>query len=136
MYDILSMDIIKNPVIIGLVAAVVTYMYMGWSIEEKNKKNKKHKKPQEEVNLMIPLVVGVILWFLAYGYFEFNGVAVTNVPVMNQQIKHPVPLAPDVGFRFTKDVIPTSSSDPKEFSLLTGGVTVPTVLPDVMIDMF
>jgi hypothetical protein len=136
MYDILSMDIIKNPVVIGLVAGVITYMYMGWSLEEKNKKNKKHKKPQEEVNLMIPLVVGVIMWFLAYGYFEFSGVASISVPVVNQQIQHPVPLPPDAGFRFTKDVIPSSSSDTKEFSLLTGGVTVPAVLPDVMIDMF
>lgn len=129
------MDIIKNPVIIGLFAGVLTYLYMSWTIDEKNKKAKKNKNKKvqkEEVNLLIPLVVSVIVWFVSYGYFEFNDVPAPLAP----QFKQPIPLMPDVGFRFTKDVIPSSTSNTKEFSLLTGGVTVPSVLPDVLIDMF
>ncbi len=134
------MDIIKNPVILGLLAGVVTYLYTSWNIKEKNKKNKKKNKKPIEVNLMIPLVVGIIVWFLVYGYFEFSATTGNKhnmITSINNTIKKPIPMSPDKGFRFAKDEIPTSSSsDAKEFSLLKGGaITVPTKLPDVFIDM-
>jgi len=76
------MEIVKNPIIIGLLAGTVTYMYMNWSIEnsdyekdeydivldESGKKQKVYKKP--EVNLLIPLLVALIGWFITYAYFE------------------------------------------------------------------
>jgi hypothetical protein len=142
-----NMDIIKNPVVIGISASIITYGYLYYTVREKNTKlQKKHKKSKskrrpklEEVNLIIPLIVGLVVWFLSYGYFEYStsdGTKVSQNTAGN--IEHPVPLPPDAGFRFTRDVMNSSDSDPKSFTLLTGGangVHIPTV-PDVMIDVF
>ena len=38
------MDIIKNPVFIGFIAGLLTYGYMNWDIENKNKKKNKNRK--------------------------------------------------------------------------------------------
>ena len=138
------MDIIKNPVIIGLTMAVVTYLYLTWQKDKKDKKNKKHKtgKKEEDVNLLIPLVVGFITWFIVYGYFEYNQESKKHYTHSSEQqitqniVSNPIPLPPDANYRFTKDVAASSSSEPKSFSLITSGVTVPKNLPDVMIDMF
>ncbi len=66
-------DIIKNPVIIGLLIGIIVYLYLKWEneteYEQTNKKNKKMKKPKE-VNLLIPLCVGVACWFIAHNYFD------------------------------------------------------------------
>jgi len=137
------MDVIKNPVIIGVFATVLTYLYLQWQIDEKNKKyKKKHNKPnkhEEEVNLIIPAVVGVIVWFIVHGYFEYSKPTgrthnINNNTFMQQA---PLPIAPPTAnFRFSKEAIESVSSGTKSFSLLTGGVAVPTKLPDVLIDMF
>jgi len=145
------MDIVKNPIIIGLFAGAITYLYMSWTIDEEHKKReKKHKnkKEKEDVNLFIPLVVAVIFWFIAYAYFEYqpdaNNSTITHLPINDTFLpqtvgnnKHPLPLpiAPLASYKFTKDVVDSVSSDPKSFSLLTQGVTVPQNLPDVLIDM-
>ena len=62
------MDIIKNPVIIGLFFATVTYVYLYRSVNDKKKSKKHHKK--EEINLLIPLIVGLIVWFMSFAYFQ------------------------------------------------------------------
>lgn len=149
------MDIIKNPVIIGLFAGTLTYIYLSWTTDEKNKKKKnKHKK--EEVNLLIPFIVCIIAWFIAYAYME-NGEKTdesvitssmllnNNNPVgnimgnnMTKRISMPLPVLPKPSYRFVKDVISESSS-PKEFILMSGGVSIPTAnsLPelDTFIDL-
>lgn len=130
------MDIVKNPIVIGLVACILTYVYLSWRAKQavKNNKSKKSNKPKD-VNLLIPLVVGLIAWFVVYGYIEYNKKPVLdNNPV--RQITQPLPIAPNANYRFTKDVIPETSSEIKSFSLLTGGVNIPTKpLPDVLIDV-
>ena len=101
---------------------------------------KSKDKKKEEVNLLIPLVVGIIVWFVMYGYLEYKSGdvdTVRNTNINYQPIAQPLPIAPDATYRFVKDVIPSDSSEIKSFSMLTGGVSVPTkALPDVMLDMF
>ena len=134
------MDIIKNPIVVGLFASVITYIYLSWRASENNKKKKSKDKKKEEVNLLIPLVVGIIVWFVMYGYLEYKSGdvdTVRNTNINYQPIAQPLPIAPDATYRFVKDVIPSDSSEIKSFSMLTGGVSVPTkALPDVMLDMF
>lgn len=140
--------IIKNPIIIGLVAGVITYAYLSWQTETENKK-KKHRKNKEEVNLIIPLVVSVIMWFIAYAYFEYKPEPVSahsippnlnhlnNIDMNNflgNSSKIPVPIAPTKGYNFTGDVLP-EQSDPR-FSLLTTGVNIPKDIPDVWLEMY
>lgn len=141
------MEVIKNPIIIGLVAGTLTYAYLTWDASEKNEKNKKRSKKnykEVEVNLLIPLVVAVIGWFIAYTYFQYNNesndIYTTEQnsfnSVQNPRKGLPLPLTRNPGYRFVNDVI-SESSEPKSFSLLTGnGVTIPTKLPDVLIDMY
>jgi len=129
------MDIIKNPVVIGMFAGLGTYVYQKYNTDERNaKRRKKNKKAKlEEVNLVIPLLVTLIVWFIAYAYLESDNKHARNVSVSrpNNSILNMEP----AGYRFTNDAL-SESSDPKSFSLLLGGggVTVPHNLPDVYIE--
>jgi hypothetical protein len=60
------MDYLKNPLIIGLIAATITYLYLYWEADKKHKKNPKSKKIP--VSLITPGIVGVIVWFIASTY--------------------------------------------------------------------
>lgn len=135
------MDIIKNPVVIGLFAGVLTYIYMSWGQEEITKKGKKIIK-KNQVNLLIPLIVAVIFWFIAYAYFEYQPESVNMIPtqpstniIVDQHAGMPLPLPPTQNYRFAQDMA-TTSSDPHSFTLLTkGGISIPKTMPDVLIDM-
>jgi hypothetical protein len=162
------MDILKNPIIIGLLAGALTYAYLTWVQNDKNEKYKKKNKPHkiEEVNLFIPLIVSIIGWFIAYAYLENDDTVVNivntvptssnvvNVPDINNgnntfpimtlpnlkssyipKMPMPLQVPQTAGYNFVKDVL-SDSSDPKEFSLLTGGVTIPNKLPDVLLELY
>src|SRR5690554_3716736 len=61
------MDIIKNPIVIGLVVGGLTYWYLKTQADKENEKHKKYPKyVKKEVNLIIPAVMTVLAWFLAY----------------------------------------------------------------------
>ena len=134
------MDIIKNPIIIGLAMGALTYGYLSYTVNEKNEENSKKKKSKrkekESVNLMIPLVVAVITWFIVYAYFEYNTESQINnpqiMPTIGESLPIPLPVSPKHGF--IKDVM-TDTSDPQPFSLINTGMTVPTKLPDVLLDI-
>jgi len=138
------MEIVKNPIIIGIFAGACTYAYLQWDINEKNKKRKHKKgskKDKEEVNLLIPLVVSIIAWFIAYAYFEYKPESNENTDIVIPDLYTrprpplPLPITNGPGYKFVKDVV-SESSEPRSFSLLTGGVTVPTKFPDVLLDMY
>lgn len=61
-------EILKNPIVIGLLAAVLTYLYIWW--EEKKRLEKNPKAKPVPTNIITPLVVGVIGWFVASNYFS------------------------------------------------------------------
>ena len=144
------MDIFKNPIVIGLTFGVITYSYLQMTVNEKNEKNKKSKKNKnkdnESVNLLIPLVVSIIAWFIAYAYFEYSG----NGPIDNSdkpnhpfvqeitkrhRLQLPLPLPPSPKYGFVQDEL-SGSSEPRSFSLINAEVTVPTKLPDVLLEMY
>lgn len=134
------MDIIKNPIIIGIAMGALTYGYLSYIANEKNEENSKKKKnkrkEKESVNLMIPLVVIVIAWFIAYAYFEYSFEDQSNgnkiMPTIGESLPIPLPVSPKHGF--IRDVI-SETSDPQPFSLINTGMTVPTKLPDVLLDI-
>jgi hypothetical protein len=130
------MDIIKNPIIIGLTMGTLTYGYLLYTIPEKKKGKKKEK---ESVNLMIPLVMFIISWFIAYAYFEYNNesqpdkLQLSVLPnIDNGLLPIPLPVSPKYGF--VKDVL-SETSDPQPYSLIATGITIPTNLPDVLLDV-
>ena len=127
------MDIIKNPVIIGLTAGILTYFYLKWDIEKHAKKNKKPK----DVDLLVPLVVAVIAWFISYTYLDFNPVVPNNfIPLENQPL-NPLPTVPiptqNISHKLTKSLV---LSDNKAFSLLNSGINIPNKLPDMLLEMY
>ncbi len=130
------MDIVKNPIIIAVVAGVAVYVYLSW----KSNNKKKHKK-KEPVNLLIPLAVAIIAWFMAYAYFGYG--LTSSQPSdpllklndgLSNKIQLPMPMTVAPSFKFVGDVV--SSSEPRSFSLLTNGITVPDRLPDVLMEVY
>jgi dipeptide/tripeptide permease len=123
------LDILKNPVIIGLFAGVITYIYLCWCLKEDNKKRKnKNKRTKKDVNLIIPSVIAIIIWFIAYGYFEYN---------TNESYPREMAIEQSSGIPKTYKLVKDSSSDVASFSLLNRGISVPNKpLPDVFIETY
>ena len=124
--------LIKNPVIIALVAGVLVYAYMAWNKKQENEKRlKRGKKIKEENkydNIIIPGVTAVIVWFIAYGYFNNNKSSGDIQIEGNQEMSPPQ-------FRLAKES--ASNSDiRRSFTLVnkTGGISLPTV-PDMFVDL-
>ena len=139
------MDIFKNPIVIGLTMGTLAYCYLLYTVNERNEENEKKKKSRrkdkESVNIMIPLVITIIAWFVAYAYFEYNSEnsikSVLSDDGIQQNIRGgglPLPLGLSPKFGFINDVI-SETSEPQQFSLLNGGVTVPDKLPDILLDV-
>jgi hypothetical protein len=63
-----SQDMLKNPILIGLLAAIATYSYIYWQEDQRYKKNPKTKK--KRVNIITPGVVGALVWFIIGSYFD------------------------------------------------------------------
>ncbi len=122
--------LIKNPVIIAVIAGLIVYAYMAWNRKKENEKRlKKGKKVKEENkydNIIIPGVTAVIVWFIAYGYF--NSRPGENQPQLNQELG-------SQQFRLAKES--ASNSDVRRsFTLVnkTGGISLPTA-PDMFMDL-
>lgn len=64
----IDQKILTNPIILGILACVVTYLIMYWQERQRHKKNPKTKK--REINIMIPGIVGCLIWFAAGSYFD------------------------------------------------------------------
>lgn len=57
----MDINILKNPVVLAVIAAVLTYLYLQWK--------KKTDKKEEEISLMTPAVVGLMTLFVGYSIF-------------------------------------------------------------------
>ena len=74
-------DIIQNPIIIGLFAGVVVYIYM---------KNEKKDQKNKNINLLIPLVVFIAFVFISHVYFECYDSNEISPVVVNKPIMPPM----------------------------------------------
>jgi hypothetical protein len=115
------MDIIQNPVVIGVLVGLITYVYMIWSTNQNKKKKKQHKKYGNGANLPIVLVVSCIAWFIAYSYFDTD----TKKSIVNTTIQ--APFVNNIQ-RFNPAI---STSSDQSFSLLQNGINIPNTLPDL-----
>ena len=55
-----STDIVRNPIVLGILSGTIVYLYMYWQEEQKEKKNE-NRKP---VSILIPGVVASFVWFI------------------------------------------------------------------------
>jgi|LakMenEpi03Aug12_release.lakeMendotaPanAssembly.Ray.scaffolds.fasta_scaffold66885_6 hypothetical protein len=129
------LDILKNPVIIGLFATAITYGYLLWQLHsEQKRRHKKGRKntKKEDVNLLIPAIVGIIIWFIAYGYFEYSN---NDLNELNDRIQNNITLG-EKNYKLVKDDL-SSGNTIKSFDLITKGINIPKKpLPDVFIETF
>jgi len=117
-------NIIKNPTLIAVVAGVIVYSYLSWkrrkNMEGKKNKDRKNKKNND---LIITGAFTVLVWFIVYGYFNYNlSEEKTNIE------KH-VPT-----YKLVKEI----SESPKSFTLLnpSGGITMPLAGNQMPQDIF
>lgn len=128
-------DIVKNPVIIGLIAGVFTYIYMKWKYNKKDKKNKKNKNnknnKKKDVNLLIPLAIFILFWFISYAYFSSSDAEKSYDIDKIQNAK-------DIKIEVAKTKLDSHSSndEPLSFKLVSNGVYIPSQLPEIMFEMY
>ena len=160
------LDIIKNPVIIGLTVGVLVHLYFKW---EASKKENKDKNKRKDSNLLIPLFLGIATWFIAHNYYEkynFDEVISDNINNINYQIPEKLDLSevaevsnilminPDANlvnnfnskFTMRQPSFNNMQQQPSfnniqqqpSFHLLKKGVTIPNniTLPDVLLEKF
>lgn len=60
-----------NPIVVGIAFTGLTYASLYYNERERQKKFPKSKK--KKTNVIIPLIVGTIVWFLADCYLETLG---------------------------------------------------------------
>lgn len=129
----MNMDILKNPIIIGLLVGVAVYMYLKWQNDKQSKieKNKNKKYKEKKPNILIPLAAAVIASFAVWSYF---GSSTTNKPATDMTVENLAkePLKEDIVSSLTNG---TAGSDSVSFHLVGKGINFPHNLPDVFLDM-
>lgn len=135
-------NIITNPITIGLLAGLITYIYMKWRNDKYNKN--KDKKKKKDINLLIPFSVFIVFWFISYAYFSSLD---ENTTKENKTEEHPNIIENiidkknnDINIKIKKnnDTNPKlSESEPISINLIskTNGVQIPENLPDIFLEM-
>jgi len=89
----MSDKIWKNPVLHAIIAIVIVYMYLSWkrSSDIKNK-----KRTSKYVNIIIPFIAGVIVYFLSVGYYKTNTNIsnISNVSNVKQTVNNEFEITP------------------------------------------
>lgn len=124
------LDIIKNPIVLGVLAGAITYLYLMWSMSDK----KKDDKSKKEVSLFYPIIVTIVVAVIAYTYFNYSPQPVTTSMPEQISLKKKLDLSQPAGnYRFVKDI---TSESPTSFHLISRGVNIPNNInvPDVFIE--
>lgn len=69
--NIMDFSFLKNPIVLAILAAVITYLYMYWQNKETQEKNPKAKPIP--VDYTTPIIIGLMTLFITYCLFGFNG---------------------------------------------------------------
>jgi len=148
------LDIIKNPVIIGLTVGVLVHLYFKW---EASKIENKDKNKRKDSNLLIPLFLGIAAWFIAHNYYEkynFDEVISNNINNnVNYQFPEKLELSDATINNTDVNLLNNNFNNMQQqplfnnnfnntqqptFHLLKKGVTIPNniTLPDVLLEKF
>jgi len=129
----MSVEILKNPVIFGLLAGAIVYNYMAWNrkkqIEKRLKKGKTIKKSLQQNDIIIPAIIAVIVWFIAYAYFNYKEekTLIQQKPVQGG-INPTLPTLPSLPNQQLGGINSSASDVAKSFTLVNKtGITMPNV---------
>jgi hypothetical protein len=107
----MAIEFLKNPIVLGMVAAILTYIYFHWKAEQDRKKNPDGKKKKS--NFLYPGIAGVLVWFLTSSYFETGGPKiieqVAGYEKLNTQIIQAASANASTVNKIVESDIPTSS---------------------------
>jgi len=132
-------EILKNPVIFGLLAGAIVYNYMAWNrkkeIEKRLKKGKKIKDEQKYNDIIIPSIVAIIVWFIAFAYFNYKEEMTTQNGIHRQ------PIQPIQSIQSKINVPPIQSLQPQNspsdiahsFTMVNKTATGVVMPPDVIV---
>jgi heme/copper-type cytochrome/quinol oxidase subunit 2 len=134
-------DIFQNPIMIGLFAGILTYIYMKWRNKKDQKKHKKNKnKNKKDINLLIPFAVFIVFWFISYAYLSScdetidtkSSTEVTESVSKSLLAEPQLPLPLPSKFNGTAD-----GSDLSSVNLVSTGIQIPhkLQLPDTLFSM-
>lgn len=140
------MDMLKNPIVLALIAGILTYTVMWWMAQDKqNKKKRKGKKGKKdrkesgkmnETNILIAVAVTLATWFVASSYLDdgsslesqsngtnSSGLELNNVNQAGSDAPH-------------NNINSVSSEDAtRSYNYLNSGLGIPQrKLPSVLID--
>jgi hypothetical protein len=114
-------EFITNPVILGLVAGSIVYAYLSWTRKKYNekrlKKGKKIKDADKYDEIIIPILVAVLVWFIAIGYINYK--TNPNQQIQNQQL----PPTMNPGYKL---VVDQPSELHNSFTLVRNGISLPS----------
>jgi len=127
-------DIYTNPIVVGLLAGLITYMYMRWKNDKDNEKNK-------NVNLLIPFAVFIVFWFITYAYVSsceedikptMTHISIAKPSETNLNDKINIKIQPVNNAKLSSD---TGSINSFKLVSKSNGVHIPDRLPDVFFEM-
>jgi len=79
-------ELIKSPIVLAVLATLLTYGYLYWSQMEKQKKYPKARL--EPISIVTPLIVGLLVFVVAYNLFDNKSSNAQSQPQMGWQPNH------------------------------------------------
>ena len=121
-------NVITNPVVIALVAGLLTYLYFMWSapiVRKRLKKGERKETIKLKPSMTIPLIVTVVTWIVVYCYQEYYSHKTGGMSKVQSDTKYTLKKGSD--------------SQNRSYRMMTPGVGIPTpangdFLPDVFIN--
>lgn len=77
----MQLNLLKNPIFWGILIAVLVYLYLYWTAM---------KTPNKSVNIIIPAVAGILVWFLTSMIFDYSSKTVITPQVNEVKINNPI----------------------------------------------
>ena len=129
-------DIFQNPVMIGLFAGLLTYIYMKYRNKKDYKKNKKLNKKKKDINLLIPFAVFIVFWFISYAYLSSCDETIESSP-NDTKTSLSKELFTEPSIPLTSKFNATDGSDLSSVNLVSTGLQIPhkLQLPDTLFAM-
>lgn len=118
------LDIVKNPIFIGLFGTIATYIYFYWTNSSNDTNNKKKKNSNTTYHILVSLCVGLILGFGSYIYFD------TFVPGQENDISS------SVNESSPSNIVQAVAPKINSSNIPSKSLVIPQNLPDVFIETY
>ncbi|AYV75833.1 MAG: hypothetical protein Terrestrivirus3_102 [Terrestrivirus sp.] len=134
------LEIFKNPILLGVIAGCLTYLYLLWQSDSMNKNIKSQKKRDENtkksISLFLPLVAAIIVCIIAYAYFYINPDVQLDQSDADDSVMKSTATPK---YKFAVDEKSVSSESATSFHLISKGMNIPNKpldVPDVFIETY